>query len=90
MATAQSRPVIRRQDHNRQFAIREVLLVADVLVAGYQDFKPSLFGCIEQCPIFETLPAQFAGPGHIMPLKRSGQRGWGISIEQDLHATAAG
>jgi hypothetical protein len=39
--------VIRRQYHNRQFAIREVLLVGDVLVAGDQDIKPSLFGYIE-------------------------------------------
>src|ERR1039457_1852232 len=86
----QSRPMIRRQDHNRQFAIREALLVADVLVAGDQDIKPSLFGCIEQCSILKTLPAQFAGHRHLMAPKRPGERGWSVGVEQDPHAAAAG
>jgi hypothetical protein len=65
----QSRPMVARQYHYRQFAIREVLLVADVLVAGYQDFEPGLFGGFEKCSIFEVLPAQCASPGHIMSPK---------------------
>jgi hypothetical protein len=86
----QTGPVVRRQDHNRQFAICEVLLVADVLIAGYQDLKPRMFGGIKKRSIFETLPAQLAGPDNLMSPKRSGQRSRSIGIEQDLHATAAG
>ena len=82
--------MIRRQDHNRQFAMREVLSAADVLVAGDRDIKPSLFGCIEQCSIFETAPPHFACPRHLVPPERSGQSGWSIHIEQDLHAAATG
>ena len=58
--------MVRRQDHDREFAILEVLLVAQVLIAGDQDVKPSLFGCIEKCSILETVPAQFVSHRHLM------------------------
>jgi hypothetical protein len=39
--------VIRPQYGERQFSVREVLLVTEVLVAGDQYFKSGMFGGIE-------------------------------------------
>jgi hypothetical protein len=43
----QSRPVVRRENKQRQLAARKILLVSHILIAGEEQIEASGFGRIE-------------------------------------------
>jgi hypothetical protein len=50
-------PIIGAQYQESDFSAREVLLVADLLIGGDEEFEASVFGCREQRTVFHAGPA---------------------------------
>ena len=64
--------------------------VPDILIAGEQQVEPRLLGRVKQRAVLQPLPSQFIRPHHFMSSQKPGERGRGVGVEQDLHATAVG
>jgi hypothetical protein len=86
----QTRPVVGRQDDNRQPPASKILLIADILIASEQDVEPRFLDCVQQFTVLESLPSQLIGARDLMSSKRLSQRCRRVSVEENLHATAAG
>lgn len=86
----QTRPVVCREDDNRDFAMREILLIADVLVARDQHVESGPLRLIQQRTVVQALPLQFAGTDYLVSPKRSSQGRGGVGVEEDSHAAVAG
>ena len=79
--TTKRGPVIRRQDHYCNPAVREILLILSVLIASYKNLKAGLFGGIQQHAILKTLPTQFTSPGYVMSSEKPRERSGSIRVE---------
>ncbi len=82
--------MIRRQDDKSQFTVRKILLILDILIAGKEQIETRLFGCVKQRTVLESLPSQFIRPYDVMSSQKTGERGRGVGVEEDLHAAAVG
>ena len=77
-------------DDKSQFTARKILLIPDILIAGEQQVEPRLFGRVKQRAVLQSLPSQFIRAHYLMSSQEPGERGRGVGVKQDLHATAAG
>ena len=82
--------MIRGEDHQGDFSIREILLVFQVLVARYDNVKSRCLGNVQQLSILQTLPTKIACAADRMPAQPMCQRRRSIGIEQNFQAAAAG
>ena len=63
------RPDVRSEDDHRDLPLRQVLLIADILVAREQDLIVRLFGAREQLTIGNLAPSLFFGGLHLIVRK---------------------
>ncbi len=73
--------MIRRYDDDGQLSIREILLIADILVAGDQNIEALMLRRIKQCTVLESLPSQFIRACHLMFSQILRQWGRCVGIE---------
>jgi hypothetical protein len=80
-------PVVGRQFKDRDFPVRQVLLVAKVLVGCHKEIV-FLFSKSEQITILETSPSTALRTGACMAVKMLGQWPWNTLVENDPHAAS--
>lgn len=82
------RPLLLPEHNYRDRPVGEVLLIAHVLVRGYEHLEPGLFSCCQQFTVLEFVPALPKSRGHRMPFKIRPDWHWGCLIEKNPHFTA--
>ena len=81
------RPVVGRQFEYGDFAIGQILLIAEVLVGGHKEIE-LLLRELEQIPILETSPPAALRAGAGMDTKMFGQRPRNALVEDKSHAAS--
>jgi hypothetical protein len=82
------RPLLLTQHDDRNPAIREVLLVAQVLVGCQKHIKPRVPCCIEKVTVAQRIPTFLRGSPHDMPFQKRPDGHRRTLIEQDSHQRA--
>jgi hypothetical protein len=80
-------PVGRWQNQNCQLPAGDVLLVAQVLIHGDEDFKPTLGGAQQIC-VLQVGPTRLKRGGNFVPRGRAAERCGRALIEEDAHGIA--
>jgi len=76
--------MIGAQQQNRNSAILQILLVANVLVAGNKKVKADILCRLDQFTILELAPRQLKGMGDIVGPQNLPQADWRVLIEENF------
>lgn len=70
---------------NRNFASRQILLVADIFVRSDEDFKSRFLRRIQQFAVLKDIPTSLRGGLHLMASKECADRSRSTLVEENQH-----
>ena len=78
-------PSVFAENHDRQFAALQVLLVRQICVGREKHLKPSFLGRVQQVAVAQCVPPLCSCFFNNMALQRAGNSSWGSVVKENEH-----